>query len=148
MKCKSASNNVVSFTIPSNPKYLALVRRVVSWYCRAYAGFSSQDTHGITLAVDEACSNIIKYSYEGNPDNIIVIRLLLESGNNLKIFIRDYGKCPKIANIKSRDLMDVRPGGLGVHFINTVMDSIVYDTSFNEGCMLIMSKLRGAGEKK
>lgn len=141
------TNNSISFTIPSNPKYLALVRRIVGWYCKSCACFPSQEIHGVTLAVDEACSNIIKYNYDGKTDNVIVIRLIL-SDNNFKVFIRDYGKCPKLAEIKPRDLRDVRPGGLGVHFMESVMDSITYDTSFNKGCMLIMSKCRGPWEGK
>ena len=138
-------DNGISFTIPSNPRYLALVRRVVSWYCELYACFSKEETQGIALAVDEACSNIIKYSYGGKADNVIVIRLLLVD-DNFKVLIRDYGKSPNLADIKSRDLHDVKPGGLGVHFMESVMDSITYDTSCNNGCTLIMSKCRCSGE--
>ena len=31
------------------------------------------------------------------------------------------------SSIKPRDLSDVRPGGLGVHFIREIMDQVVYD---------------------
>ena len=80
-------------------------------------------------------------------DEISLVRVLLVD-DNFKVLIRDYGKSPNLADIKSRDLHDVKPGGLGVHFMESVMDSITYDTSYNNGCTLIMSKCRRSGEEE
>ena len=38
-----------------------------------------------------------------------------------------------IEKVKPRDLSDVRPGGLGTHFIREVMDEVVFLVS-PEGC--------------
>jgi len=37
-------------------------------------------------------------------------------------------------------LKDVRPGGLGTHFLHEVMDSVNYDTSLGVGTLLTLTK--------
>ena len=40
--------------------------------------------------------------------------------------IRDFGKQAPIEKIKPRDLEDVKPGGLGVHFIKSIAKQVDY----------------------
>jgi anti-sigma regulatory factor (Ser/Thr protein kinase) len=44
----------------------------------------------------------------------------------LLIALRDYADTLDINEIRSRTLDDVRPGGLGVHFMQQLMDSLIY----------------------
>ena len=44
--------------------------------------------------------------------------------------------------IVSRPLDEVRPGGLGVHFINEMMDEVEYDTSPKIGTILRLTKYK------
>ncbi len=76
------------------------------------------------MAVLEALSNIVKYTYDGGVGKIKVN--ISGEGKTLKIFLRDYGKKVDEEKIVSRDLKDIRPGGLGVHFIKEIMDSVEY----------------------
>lgn len=87
-------------------------------------GFSKKDIHLIIVAVLEAFSNIIKYTYGGRVGKIRV--RVIGDGKTLKIFLRDYGKKVNEEKIVSRDLKDIKPGGLGVHFIKEIMDSVKY----------------------
>jgi sigma-B regulation protein RsbU (phosphoserine phosphatase) len=87
-------------------------------------GFSKKDINLIIVAVLEAFSNIIKYTYGGGVGKIKVT--IIGDGKTLKIFLRDYGKKVDEEKIVSRDLEDIRPGGLGVHFIKEIMDSVEY----------------------
>jgi sigma-B regulation protein RsbU (phosphoserine phosphatase) len=47
-------------------------------------------------------------------------------GQSLEFLLTDYGlpACPE--KIKPRALDDIRPGGLGCHFIKEVMDEVEY----------------------
>ena len=54
--------------------------------------------------------------------------------------LRDYGPAVDPSEIKSRDLADIRPGGLGVHIMNKCMDSVEYQQADGGGMMLIMTK--------
>ncbi len=121
-----ASENI-QLSIPSHPKYLQLVRRVMEKVTHII-GFSEDDSGHITLAVDEACSNIIKHSYMNDPEKKIDICVEIHK-KELKINIMDYGKQCEIREMQPRELDDIRPGGLGVYIMNQVMDSVEYDCS-------------------
>ena len=88
------------------------------------AGFSKKDAHLIIVAVLEAFSNIVKYTYDRGVGKIAV--KVIRDSKTIKIFLRDYGKKVDEEKIVSRDLKDIRPGGLGVHFIKEIMDSVEY----------------------
>jgi anti-sigma regulatory factor (Ser/Thr protein kinase) len=50
------------------------------------------------------------------------------------------------ATIRSRDLDDIRPGGLGVHIIHEVMDEVRYERRDSRGMRLTMVKQRRSPE--
>ncbi len=130
----------VEFRLSSDPKLLKIIRASIAHLCELI-GFTPEQRNQTTLAIDEACANIIKYAYEGKTDQPIEITArLLEDG--LEVILRDYGKKADHAQIKSRDLEDVRPGGLGVHLIQSTMDFVSYDPGIIEGNQLTLAKYR------
>ena len=58
---KGQIKDVVTLIVPSHPKYLYVVRSAI-YPLVIEAGFPKKDARRIVLAVDEACSNIIKYA--------------------------------------------------------------------------------------
>ncbi len=102
-------------------------------------GFTQEEINNIMLAVDEACSNIIKHAYDGATNQPIHVTCNLHD-NRLEVLLRDFGKKADIKEIKSRELNDVRPGGLGVHLIKSVMDVVSYDNSLEQGNQLQLIK--------
>ncbi len=121
------AKEVVSLVVPSHPKYLYVVRSAI-YPLVMEAGFPKRDARRVVLAVDEACSNIIKYAYEGDYTKSYSLNVTIEQGR-LAIELTDSGKKPDVSKIAPRKLDDVRPGGLGTHFIASVFDSVTYDTS-------------------
>ena len=75
----------------------------------------------IVMAVDEACQNIIRHAYDGDPDDEIVLEIA-QSGDQLVLSLRDFAPRIDPAAVRPRDLDDLRPGGLGTHLIREVMD--------------------------
>ena len=121
----------IQIRIFSQPAHLPVVRSAVEKFCGAL-GFDSEMAGRIVLAVDEALTNIIRHAYEGRGDQHIDIELSslgAQKPGGLRICLRDYGKGVSASEIKSRDLDRVRPGGLGVHIMNTCMDSVEYKPS-------------------
>ena len=57
-----------------------------------------------------------------------------------EIRLIDYGEFVDPAQMKGRDLDDVKPGGLGLHFIHSVMDSVEYRKNKWGGTTLILQK--------
>ena len=130
----------VALTVPSHTKYLYVIRSAL-YPVVIETGFSKKDSRRIVLAVDEACSNIIKYAYEGDFTGTIGLKLILDR-TKLRIELMDSGKKPDVAKIAPRELDEIRPGGLGTHFIAEVFDSVKYDTSAASGTVLTMEKTR------
>ncbi|NOZ38376.1 MAG: ATP-binding protein, partial [Gammaproteobacteria bacterium] len=77
------------------------------------------------LAVNEACMNIIQHAYYGQADGEMIIELFREQ--HFIIFqLTDFASPVDIDMCQPRDLDDVRPGGLGIHIIQSVMDSMQF----------------------
>ena len=128
----------VEIKLPSNPKLSKIVRSGVSHICEL-SGFPEEEKNAVIRAVDEAFSNIITHTYNGeNNQSIVVIVRALE--DRLEVRLRDFGDKVDPNEIRPRDLDDVRPGGLGVHLIRSSMDEVHYNRSLKVGNELILAK--------
>lgn len=93
----------------------------------------------IVLATDEACQNIIRHAYGGDTDQPIEMDVTRD-GETLTLKIRDFAEPVNVDNIKPRNLDDVRPGGLGTHFMRTLMDEVEIQPLDEEGGNLLHMK--------
>ncbi|MCU7842876.1 MAG: ATP-binding protein [Candidatus Thiodiazotropha sp. (ex Monitilora ramsayi)] len=93
----------------------------------------------LILAVNEACMNVIQHAYCGDHQG--EIRLTLEhDGRRLRFLVEDDAPCIDPTCITPRDLTDIRPGGLGVHFIREIMDEVRFSPTGGQGNKLEMIK--------
>jgi len=132
----------VEIRILSQPRYLCVVRAAVGAAVERY-GFGEDVVGHVMLAVDEAVSNVIRHGYDGADDQPIWVRLSPrdEDGRpGFTIVVEDRARQIDPAEIQGRDLGDVRPGGLGVHIIQRVMDRVSYHARTGGGMRLVMSK--------
>jgi len=124
--------------VASHPRNLAEIRKLMKKVSLSI-GFAKSDVDSIILAVDEACSNIIRHSYKNDPDGRIDISIdILDK--KMKIKIVDFGTPCDTKRLKSRPIDDVRPGGLGIYIMNQVMDEVEYDFSAKDRNVVSMSK--------
>ncbi|GJM09017.1 MAG: hypothetical protein DHS20C11_12930 [Lysobacteraceae bacterium] len=94
----------------------------------------------LLLVVNEAIANVIRHAYRNDPDGRIELTIYERRGK-LIFYLRDYAPRVDVSRIKPRDLSDCRPGGLGVNFIDSVMDSWVFTVPEDgAGNLLIMTK--------
>ena len=125
--------------ILSDPAELMRVRQETEAFALD-AGLDETCAGRVVLAVDEALTNIIRHAYAGRHDGRIEIAMRA-SDQEMSIVIRDYGHVVHPAAIRSRDLDDVRPGGLGVHIMRECMDEVSYAPAGDgPGTVLTMSK--------
>ncbi len=115
---------VLELRFPSCSDRLKVVRAVVCATANMY-GFSTNDVNSMVLAVNEACMNIIQHAYGGECIGDIVLEIL-DRSDRLVFRLTDFAEPVDRSAIKPRDLNDIRPGGLGVHLINQVMDEVHY----------------------
>jgi len=128
----------VTITIPSHPKYLSIVRSVTGKIAQIYE-ITEPLTEDMKLAVDEACANVIKHAYRGDRTKKIVLKYKITK-KSFNVIIEDSGIKAQTDLIKGRSLDDIRPGGLGIHFIKRVFDVFQFDEKKKKGNRLILIK--------
>lgn len=134
----------IRLEIVSDPVYLSGAREMVSAVSRRL-GFSEEGAGQIALAVDEALCNVIRHGYDRRTDRPIWLNLWALAPENgrgpgVKIVLEDEARQIDPVQIKSRDLDEVRPGGLGVHIIRQIMDEVSYERRERSGMRLTMVK--------
>ena len=138
--------HTVTVALPSHPKYLPLVRALVEQGADA-AGFGEEDMQRIVLAVTEGLTNVVRHAYHG--DTAQRIDLTLRSPPGLfHLEIHDYGRFVDPAQIASRPLDEVRPGGLGVHLMKATMDRVDYRKNDDGGTTLTLVKQASHAQKE
>jgi serine phosphatase RsbU (regulator of sigma subunit)/putative methionine-R-sulfoxide reductase with GAF domain/anti-sigma regulatory factor (Ser/Thr protein kinase) len=114
------------------------------------AGMEDTDIYNAQLAVDEACSNIIEYAYEGIPDGQIEINVFA-TREALTMIIQDQGKRFDADDIADPDLEaaleDRAIGGLGLFFMRKLMDEVRFEWTPETGNTLTMVKHRSRAQK-
>jgi len=133
----------VILTIRSDARYLCLARALVGAFARQ-AGFDERCAGQVALAIDEALCNVMRHGYEGKSDQPIWMRLAtIEEQDRtvgMRIVIEDEARQVEPAKIRSRDLADIRPGGLGVHIIREIMDDVLYEPRADRGMRLTLTR--------
>jgi serine/threonine-protein kinase RsbW len=117
--------------VQSDPKYLSVIRTVTAKMGQLY-GLSESATEDIKLAVDEACSNVIKHAYGGDTRQSILVRYKM-TRKGFEVLIEDNGVEVQPESIEGRNLDDIRPGGLGVHLIKRAFDIFQFDRRKRKG---------------
>jgi serine/threonine-protein kinase RsbW len=115
-------------TIESRTDNLLEVRDFVLHAAREF-GFSEEEASKIVLAVDEACTNVIKHAYQFAPDREIEI-VIQPVKDRMQITVIDDGKsfnpsAAKLPDLKQH-LSHYRRGGLGIYLMRTLMDKVEY----------------------
>jgi anti-sigma regulatory factor (Ser/Thr protein kinase) len=118
--------------LPSNPEILCVVRSAMMRLTEEQ-GFPADECRALTRAVDEALANIIRHAYggrAGQPIELSCRRIQARTGGNqragLEIVFTDRGAAADRKEMCGRSLDDVRPGGLGLHFIQDSVDVMQY----------------------
>ncbi len=105
-------------------------------------GFSCDEASQIGLAVDEACTNIIKHSFKLDKSKKFCVQV--ETNANFFIVnISDNGKPFDPMTIPEVDMKEYikhyKRGGLGIHIIRNVMDDVKYYPSNDKNVMNLLT---------
>jgi serine/threonine-protein kinase RsbW len=106
------------------------------------AGFGETDAYQIALAVDEACSNLIRHSY--NNDESREFMVTIEVANEQMIIkIMDNGEPFNPLSVPEPNMTEYfqkfKHGGLGVFLMRKVMTEINYQPAKNSKSMNILT---------
>ena len=122
----------------SHPANLCLVRDFVRQFLRAF-DLTETEKDLIVLGLDEACTNVIRYAYHQQTNQLIA--LVCDQRRDRVIFrLRDYGTQCDPSQLQGRPLDLVQPGGLGIHLIKRAFDQVDYNLK-REGTELVLTKI-------
>jgi len=114
--------------IPNQTDNLELIREFVG-KVSGKVGFDEEDVDRIRIAVDEACTNVIKHAYEIEGEDHIGIIIKIDY-HKLTIIVTDRGKGfdPQAIELPQMEayLAELRVGGLGIYLMKTLMDEVDY----------------------
>jgi serine/threonine-protein kinase RsbW len=125
---------LVKLQLESNPSALSLVRATLERATQPLH-FTDSETRAIVRSVDEALANVMRHAYQGKtglPIEISCWKIQRESGpqgstiTGIEILLEDAGVPVDTAKLEGRALEDVRPGGLGLHFMRQSMDVVEF----------------------
>jgi anti-sigma regulatory factor (Ser/Thr protein kinase) len=128
----------IRLTLRSDIRFLEPVRTLIR-EATGLIGLDEDEADKVVLAVQEGAANVIRHCYKDIPHERIDIELAFHD-DHLEIRLVDYGTFVDPDKIKGRALEDVRPGGLGVHLMQSVMDEVRYEKNDAGGTTLIMRK--------
>jgi anti-sigma regulatory factor (Ser/Thr protein kinase) len=138
----------------SNPEMLCVVRQALGQLASAM-GFSEKESHAVVLAVDEALTNIIRHAYLGDSERPIEASFhRIQAPRNgqrkdaLEIVLEDRGAAVNPKKLCGRALEDVRPGGLGLHFIRECMDTVEFSRKRGRNQLRLVKFLNVHGPEK
>jgi serine/threonine-protein kinase RsbW len=131
---RMAQGQLLRVELPSDPSMLCVVRGAMERLTEAF-GFPAPEVRSVTRAVDEALTNIMRHSYGGALDRPIELSCLrvakgrAKTAEGIEVRLVDYG--PKIdpAKLRGRKLDEIKPGGLGLHFMRQSMDIVEFRRS-------------------
>jgi serine/threonine-protein kinase RsbW len=115
--------------VPSSTDNLAMIRDFVARVGEK-AGFDEKEVMKLSLAVDEACANVIEHAYvESAGKGEVRVRVSFDA-DQVMVEVVDTGKGFDPSQIPLKDVEQLirerRSGGLGWRLIRSVMDEVQY----------------------
>jgi serine/threonine-protein kinase RsbW len=130
-------NQTVTISFSGLTENIKLARVVIHTFL-TFRGVFDKDIFDTELAINEAIANIIQHTYKGDPKSIVMTLNWIEP-NELEVLLRDFGPKVDPSKIKSRELDDIRPGGLGVYIIKRIFDVMEFK-NVAEGNLLYLKR--------
>jgi len=125
---------LLKLELHSDPVLLCVVRGALERLTEVF-GFSPPERRSVTRAVDEAITNIMRHCYNGRTDQPIEVYCSRvpprapHQADGLQILLCDQGPEVDPSKLRGRRLDEIKPGGLGLHFIRQSMDTVEYQRS-------------------
>lgn len=132
-----------SITLPNDIEEVPQLAAFVDEVCEI-AGFDMSTTMSINLALEEAVVNVMSYAYPAGTVGNVNIEAVAND-NRLKFIISDWGTPFDPTAEKEVDTTlsaEERPiGGLGIHLVRQIMDSINYERIDGKNVLTLRKKL-------
>lgn len=142
-RSRGRNKPALDLSLPSETAYLGVVREVTKKMAEL-AGFTEPVAERLSLAVDEAATNVIEHAYKGAADREVELRFE-DRGPDFRVELVDTGQMVDPRAVPQVDLdrfvTERRTGGLGMHLMEKIMDSVTFRRSARRNvCALVKHK--------
>lgn len=135
-------SQLFKLSVPGRYENLALIGEFIATVARR-ANLCEKAIFDTQLAVDEACTNIIQHAYCGEGLGDVSLEVSVSDGE-LRIVLRDRGRTFDPTKVPAPNLScklsERGNGGLGMHFMRNLMDTVCYECDPEAGNILTMVK--------
>ncbi len=137
-----ANKDTHHLVLHNNVEQIAMLPEFVETVARE-AQLDHEAVFNLNLALEEAVSNVIMYAYPEGTEGIVDIDAMVD-GKRISFVITDSGKpfdptAKEEVNINTG--MAERPiGGLGIHLVRTIMDTVSYERKGENNILTITKK--------
>jgi len=126
---KKSARQKFNIRFPSKTDNLEVIREFINSVAQK-GGFDEDISDQIALAVDEACTNVIKHAHNYDSRRMIDVTVRMDK-EKIEIVIIDKGKGFDPSKLSRPDLQkyihEAKMGGLGIHLMRTLMDEVNYE---------------------
>jgi serine/threonine-protein kinase RsbW len=140
---------LLKLELRSSPSMACVVRGAMERLTEVF-GFSAAECRSVTRAVDEALTNIIRHAYLGKTDQPIEVSCVRipprgdGGGHGFEVLLSDRGPAVDPAKMRGRPLDEIKPGGLGLHFIRQSMDVVEFTRAHGTNQLRLAKYLQAA----
>ena len=141
------SELLLKLELRSNPECLSLVRAAIERATESLH-FQPAESRAVVRSVDEALANVMRHAYGGKPGQPIEVTCnRLRGGEKesdaagIEIVLRDSGTAVDPKKLCGRPLDEIRPGGLGLHFMKQSMDEVQFSRSQGQNQLRLVKYL-------
>lgn len=123
----SRDNQSVSLCVPARLRYLGLICAFVESFCKSLDRETPAEiVEMLKLAIDEACSNVVRHGYGGDCDSPLIVDAL-HAGDELIFTIIDRAR--KFDLAKAPVKIDPTPSdsGYGISIIHQAVDRLEHE---------------------
>ena len=128
----------IKLQVPALAKLGGVVRDAV-YGIALRSGISIEDSEDVKLSVGEAYTNAVQYAYDGEAiDKVVDVKCAILE-DCLEIIIEDHGRGFTEDDKPEANKVGI---GLGLTFIESLMDNLEIDSVIGRGTKVIMKKNR------
>lgn len=135
-------NSEQHISLPNDVATVPRLAEFIDQVCEA-AGLDMGTTLQLNLAAEEAVVNVMNYAYPPGTEGKVEISALI-GGGKLLLSIKDSGAPfdpTAKAEVDTTLTAEERPiGGLGIHLVRQIMDSIAYERTADGHNILRLTK--------
>ncbi len=132
----------IELCVPARRSYLAMIQEVTQAFLSRWMDPAGESGLEILLAVQEACTNVVRHAYKGRTAGDLQYRMEVDH-DVLRIFISDDGCGFDPSRIPAPDPQCPLEGGYGLYLMGQLVSKVTYSREGSRNTTILEKSLLG-----